>query len=88
MAGPHEVGAGVLAGAHQIAGGLVCRIGDPHRPELARPQRARQQLGVGGVALAPRPAGERAIRLGAATRQSIPAARAARARPKPVGPAS
>src|SRR5215207_9232891 len=45
MAGPHQVGAGRLAGAHQVAGGLVCRIGHPHRAELARTQGACQEFG-------------------------------------------
>ena len=46
MARAHQVGARILAGAHQVAGGLVDRIGNPHAGELAGAQQPRQPLGV------------------------------------------
>ena len=51
--GPHQITAGVLTSADQIARGLLLRPGHPHRGDLAQPQQPRQPLGVPPVGLDP-----------------------------------
>ncbi len=53
MAGAHQVGARILAGAHQIAGTLIGSGGHRHRDKLPRPQHACQALGVTPIVLYP-----------------------------------
>ena len=53
VAGPHQIAAGVLAGADEIARGLFFRPGHPHRRDLAESEQPRQPLGVSAVGLDP-----------------------------------
>jgi hypothetical protein len=78
VAGAHEVGSGRLAGADQVAGGLLLGVGDPDRHQVPEAQGAGEALGVPPVVLDPVAARSR-IWLGAATRQATPACWQARA---------
>ena len=87
MPDSHPIGAGIVAGPHQITHRLALRSRDRHRGDLAQPQQPGRMRSVFGV-LTRSPAG-RCNFDGAATRHSIPALLLiARASPKPVGPAS
>jgi hypothetical protein len=55
MAGPHQIGACVLAGPHQITGALVGHRGHRHRHQFPRPQQPRRPLGVSAIVLDPIP---------------------------------
>ena len=87
MARAHQIAARILDRAHQIAEGLILDAGHEREAKLPRGQQPCQADRVTAVGLhaITRPFG---IDPGAATRTSIPRPRAARARPKPVGPAS
>lgn len=78
-------GLGVALAADQR--GQHLPAGDAEDLRCHRSARARSSASEASR-FRPRAAGARRIRLGAATRQAIPAASHARARPKPVGLAS
>jgi hypothetical protein len=42
--GPHQIAAGVLAGAYQITRGLLFRLGHPYRDALTQPKQPRQPV--------------------------------------------
>ena len=87
MPGSHQVAAAVFAGADQIPGGFLRRVGNGYGGDLTQMQQPGQMRGITGSVLTRSPDG-RINFDGAATSQLDPAALKARAKPNPVGPAS
>ncbi|GFG99567.1 hypothetical protein MHIP_00510 [Mycolicibacterium hippocampi] len=52
---PHQIGAGVLAGPHQIAHRLHLSLGNRDRGYFAQPQKPGQVRGIAGIGLDPIP---------------------------------
>ncbi len=87
MTHAHQVTAGVLAGPDQIPGRLLGHGRHPHRDDVVQAQQPASSTASRASVLTRSPDG-RVIFDGAATSQRIPVPVSARARPKPVGPAS
>ena len=49
VADPHQIGARIFAGPHQIADRLDLPIGDHHRRDLTKTQQPRQVRGIAGI---------------------------------------
>jgi hypothetical protein len=61
MSHPHQIGAGIFTGTHQIAERLDFPPRHPHRGGLTQPQQPGQMRGIAGVGLDPIPS--RALQL-------------------------
>jgi hypothetical protein len=55
VADPHQIGAGIFAGPHQIAYRLNLTIGHRYRRDLTQPQQPGQMRGIAGIGFHPIP---------------------------------
>ena len=62
MPDPHQIGAGIFAGPHQIAHCLYLGVGHGDRGDLTQTQQPGQMCGVTSVGLDPVPAGADQLR--------------------------
>jgi len=49
MPNPHQIGAGVFPGPHQITHGFGLTVGHSHFGDLTQPQQAGQMGGIAGI---------------------------------------